>query len=117
MQRCISHMAVPRKLDPNRWRRVADNNQPRSALYTLGQRERVQSLGAACGWSESKQILRDLRGPPMTWLRHSPALRRPHITSLSEFTASSKTPAEIRDMVAKGLLTLKIFCIHDEDLS
>eukprot|EP00966_Prymnesium_polylepis_P306554 7083861-Prymnesium_polylepis.1 len=85
-------MAVPRARS-DRWRRVADNGQPRRELLTIGElRVLVISMAAACGWDESKRRRRELLGPPQSYLRHSPACRRPPVPVQHDIPASSKTP-------------------------
>ena len=104
--RCISIMAVPRGKEMTRWRRVSDNRQPRRALFTIGKiRKRVISLADACGWDESKRIRREAMGPAKTYLRHTPAVRRPAPPVTQVPPASSKTPTQIAAMLASGQLT------------
>ena len=103
--RVISHMAVPRARS-DRWRRVADNGQPRRELLTIGEvRVLVISMATACGWDDSKRRRRELLGPPRSYLRHSPAFRRPPVPVQHDVPASSKTPLQIQQMQRDGLLT------------
>eukprot|EP00966_Prymnesium_polylepis_P128848 2979892-Prymnesium_polylepis.1 len=98
-------MAVPRARS-DRWRRVADNNQPRRQLFTIGAlRVLVTSLASACGWDESKRRRRAAVGTPRTYLRHSPAFRRPAAPDLHALPAASKTPQQIEAMRVAGSLT------------
>jgi hypothetical protein len=105
--RFIAHRAVPRARDPSRWRRVVDSWQPRRARVTRGAQLPVVSLAAGCGWDESKLIRRAAVGPSQAWIRHTPAFRRPTPRAATDDpVASSKTPTEIRAMVAVGQLTV-----------
>ena len=78
--RYVPHGSVARKLEPNRFRRVVDNGQPRRRRTLAGTDTAVVSMAAACGWDESKQLRRQARdadgATALGWLRHSPAFRR-----------------------------------------
>ena len=102
--RMIAHMAVPRAKS-GRYRRVADNGQPRRPLRTLDGKILVQSLAEACGWDESKAMRRAAEGTSKAFLRHSPAIRRPDSRPAALTPASSKTPSQIAAMVAAGQLS------------
>jgi hypothetical protein len=122
--RCVPHGSVARKLEPDRFRRIVDNGQPRRVRFTLGARQRVISMADACGWDEGKAIRRAAlshvsecdggqhvdqahastsRATSRNWLRHSPAFRRAQVEAqLGPLppvpVATSKTPAQVRQM-------------------
>eukprot|EP00966_Prymnesium_polylepis_P281446 6503146-Prymnesium_polylepis.1 len=62
-------------------------------------------MATACGWDDSKRRRRELLGPPRSYLRHSPAFRRPPVPVQHDVPASSKTPLQIQQMQRDGLLT------------
>ena len=99
---------VVRTSDPSRDRRIVDGKAPRRLRLTFNKKAVVESVGASCGWDESKAIHRAANAAP-GWLRHSPAFRKQPLAAAllgppPRIAASSTTPSQARaQSLAAGL--------------
>tara|TARA_B110001450_G_scaffold154698_1_gene144299 strand:+ start:611 stop:10615 length:10005 start_codon:yes stop_codon:yes gene_type:complete len=111
--------SVPRPSDPSRDRRIVDSKAPRKRRLTFDKKHVVVSVGASCGWDESKRLHRE-SAPRPGWLRHSPAFRRQPLSALlsgpaPRLVATSKTPSQVKEMaVAAGASGAKLESIVAE---